>query len=196
MNEKQRRSLCLGDSNTFGYDPSGQPAFVYPPKIRWTGRLQSSGWTVFNSGINGSRVPVQSEFPALSALIESKQPLDVITIMYGTNDLLQGDTALKVGDRMAIFLSAAHNSAGSAAILLIAPPQLTFGDWVQDAAIIDESRRLSDVYRKIAQEKGIAFADAGKWGVALTFDGVHFTAEGHEAFFHGLEQALSASAEG
>lgn len=37
---------------------------------------------------------------------------------------------------------------------------------------------------------GVAFADAGEWGVALTFDGVHFSPEGHAAFAEGLGRTL------
>ena len=190
VSEKQKKILCLGDSNTFGYDPAGRLGGAYPPEISWIGRLQSGGWQVINNGINGSRVPVQSEFSAFAALIESRRPLDLIMIMYGTNDVLQEDSAQKTGERMAQFLSFARRSADGTPLLLVAPPPLSYGDWVQDAAIIEESRRLSGVYRRIADTQKVLFADAGAWAVSLAFDGVHFTPEGHEAFFRGLVQSL------
>ena len=56
--------------------------------------------------------------------------------------------------------------------------------------LIDESERLGGLYRSLAGKLGIAFADAGDWDVALTFDGVHFSPEGHAAFAKGLAQAL------
>ena len=37
---------------------------------------------------------------------------------------------------------------------------------------------------------GIRFADAGKWDISLTYDGVHFTEQGHKAFAAGLLEEL------
>lgn len=56
----------------------------------------------------------------------------------------------------------------------------------------DESgfTRMAEEYRALADELGVAFADAGEWGVALIFDGVHFSPEGHAAFAEGLGRTL------
>ncbi|MBQ1742534.1 MAG: lysophospholipase, partial [Oscillospiraceae bacterium] len=80
--------------------------------------------------------------------------------------------------------------AGKARIVLIAPPPMRFGDWVQTQELINESMKLGGLYRRVAHALGVAFADAGEWGVALTFDGVHFSPEGHAAFAAGLSKAL------
>ena len=45
-------------------------------------------------------------------------------------------------------------------------------------------------YRRLAERLGVRFADAGAWGVALAYDGVHFTSQGHRAFAAGLCGAL------
>ena len=37
---------------------------------------------------------------------------------------------------------------------------------------------------------GIRFADAGKWDIPLSYDGVHFTEQGHKAFAAGLLEEL------
>ena len=42
----------------------------------------------------------------------------------------------------------------------------------------------------------IAFAGADAWDVALAFDGVHFSPEGHAAFAKGLAQALETMGQG
>ena len=41
-----------------------------------------------------------------------------------------------------------------------------------------------------AEKLGIYFADAGAWNIELTFDGVHFSEEGHRAFARGIRTAL------
>ncbi len=190
---QQKRILCLGDSNTFGYDPRAALGSRYSEAERWTARLQAAGFAVFNRGVNGAAVPLGGEFPAFAQLIESLPPLDAVTVMYGTNDVLRGADAAQTAERMAQFLPVVHAAAGSAAVILIAPPPLTIGDWVQDAAVIRESEKLSAYYRPLAAAERIIFADAGAWGIPLTFDGVHFTPEGHEAFFRGLLQALDGA---
>ena len=192
MTEAEKRIACLGDSNTYGYDPASRFGSRYPPEIRWTGALKARGWLVFNRGMNGCTVPVCSQFPTITEMIGSLGPLDAVTVMLGTNDLLQGGTARETAARMAQFLSAVRESMGKATLILIAPPPVTFGDWVRDQAVIRESEKLAAYYREIADDRSAVFADAGQWGAALSFDGVHFTPEGHGAFFRGLNQLLEA----
>jgi hypothetical protein len=36
----------------------------------------------------------------------------------------------------------------------------------------------------------IPFADAGNWNVTLSYDGVHYLPEGHEAFAKGLAETI------
>ena len=75
-------------------------------------------------------------------------------------------------------------------VLLIAPPALNRGAWVQDEIRIDESRILSGLYKELTIKLGADFADAGEWAVELSFDGVHFTEAGHKAFAQGLKKHL------
>ena len=179
MEETGKRILCLGDSNTYGYDPRGAMGGRYPKDVRWTSRLGEAGLTVFNRGMNGS-----------TELIASVQPLGAVTVMLGTNDILQGQGAEATAQQMASFLDAILKSAGEAKMLLISPPALCPGDWVQSDAMIAESEQLAAYYVLIAGARHIAFADAAKWGIGLAFDGVHFTREGHGAFFEGAYAAL------
>ena len=190
MNEKQKRILCLGDSNTYGYDPRGTLGGRYPREMRWTGQLGSAELTVFNRGMNGCTVPPAGQYSAFAELVSSLLPLDDVVILLGTNDVLQGRSAEETAERMALFLDSMIAHAGDAKMILLAPPPLTFGDWVQSTDVIAESEKLAPYYERLARERQILFADAGQWGIGLAFDGVHFTPEGHAAFFKGLS-ALS-----
>lgn len=184
-----KRVLCFGDSNTFGYDPRSYIGSQYPADVRWTGLLQSAGWEVANCGQNGLSIPRKPQFSAVADLLHRVNP-DVVTVMLGGNDLLNGATAEEAAAHMEALLQCMKEEAGGARILLIAPPPMKFGDWVQTQALIDESVRLGGLYRLLAEKLGVAFADARIWGVGLTFDGVHFSPEGHVAFARGLIQAL------
>ena len=186
-----KRVICFGDSNTFGYDPRSYFGSQYPASVRWTGLLESAGWEVVNYGQNGLRIPRESQFPAIADLLRRSGAADVVTIMLGGNDLLNGLSAEETAARMEALLRCMQEHAGDAVLLLIAPPSMKFGDWVQTRELIDESERLAGLYRQFAGKLGIAFADAGEWDVALTFDGVHFSPEGHAAFAKGLAQTLT-----
>ena len=115
--------------------------------------------------------------------------------MLGSNDLLQcPDLAAEVcGARMERFLRAVlTQTQGSAKILLAAPPPMKPGAWVSDPKTVEESLKLARCYKAIAHRLGVAFVDAGVWGVELTYDGVHFSEEGHLAFAKGIQIALDS----
>ena len=192
-----RRLLCYGDSNTYGYDPRSYLGGRYPESVRWTALLRGYGWDVINRGENGRSIPYGDG--EIKAAVQSlcREKADILTVMLGSNDLLQPScpSARECADRMERFLTALLHADGwekSREILLIAPPPMALGDWVQDEKTIAASRRLEECYENTAQLLGIGFADPGGWGVGLTYDGVHFSETGHLAFAKGIQQTLSA----
>jgi len=106
--------------------------------------------------------------------------------MLGTNDLLQLDTPEAAALRMEQFLSGIDPDK----VLLIAPPPMIRGEWVQEQELIDDSVRLVQLYEDLALRLGVRFANAGTWNVPLAFDGVHFTEEGQAVFAQHLADAL------
>lgn len=186
------RVLCLGDSNTFGYDPRSFLGGRYPEDVRWTGRLRGMGAEILNYGQNGLSIPGAAQLPAIRELLCRAAPLDAVTVMLGSNDLLGGATDEDCAARMEPLLRCLAESAGAARVLLIAPPPMRRGDWVADDALVEASARLGAAYRRLAEQLGVSFADAGNWGVSLAFDGVHLTPEGHAAFARGVFEALNA----
>lgn len=179
------RILCIGDSNTYGYDPRSYLGSRYPSEVRWADRLD--GHNVINCGVNGLTVP--RGHSRYAGLIRLHEP-DLATVMLGTNDLCSGLIAEEIADRMEEFLESII--AAEKQILLISPPHLQFGEWVMDDDILEESRRLGDLYRDLAAEKSCYFADSGEWEIDVAFDGVHFSPEGHEQFARKLEDVLAA----
>ena len=187
------RILCIGDSNTYGYDPRSFLGDRYPEEVRWTGLLHKAGWEMINCGQNGREIPArETQFASFAQMLREEQPLGLVTIMLGTNDLLQHPRFLAedVAARMEAFLSYLSSALPGARFLLIAPPPMRSGEWVADDRLLVESARLGKCYRELAARLGIAFADAGEWNVALCFDGVHFTPEGHKAFAEGISVYL------
>lgn len=187
------RLICFGDSNTYGYDPRSFIGSRYPENIRWTGRLKEIGYDVVNLGMNGREIPVsEGEIEALDDRIKSLTPYDLLIIMLGSNDILmhRDFTADDVADRMKKFLCELTKNISSEKILLIAPPSMNKGEWVDEDRLLTESRRFGSCYKSVARALGVHFADSKEWGIHTAYDGVHFTEEGHAAFASGLEKIL------
>ena len=175
--------LCIGDSNTYGYDPRSYIGSRYPEGIPWTDRL--NGFEVINCGTNGMTVPRgQSRYVGLIRLNDP----DLVTIMLGTNDVYSGLSAGQIAGRMESFLDTIIDAGKP--VLLISPPILQFGEWVMDDEIIEESQELGQAYREVAERKSCLFADAGEWEIEMTFDGVHFSPEGHAIFAQKMNEIL------
>lgn len=186
-----KKLLCYGDSNTFGYDPRSRLGGRYPEDVRWTDLLRTAH-SVTEAGQNGREIPRrETEVSGLRQLLEQTTP-DVLTVMLGTNDLLQSPrfTAVDTAERMERFLTALPVTGGTR-ILLIAPPPMVPGTWVRESRLVEQSALLGDCYQSLAKRLDIAFADAGAWGVELLFDGVHFSPAGHRAFAGGISKALA-----
>ena len=87
--------LCFGDSNTHGQKPDKSSR--YTSDTRWTGQLQNvigDGYNILEEGLGGRTTDIDDTkkigksgklylVPALS----SHNPLNIVIIMLGTNDL-------------------------------------------------------------------------------------------------------------
>ena len=88
--------LCFGDSNTWGYIP-GSEGERYGRDIRWPGIMAAElgdEFSVIEEGLNGRTTvldnpltPYRNGRDYLIPCLESHQPLDLVVIFLGTNDL-------------------------------------------------------------------------------------------------------------
>ena len=174
--------ICYGDSNTFGYDPRCVFGDPYASENRWVDILAvKTGWNVVNQGVNGQEIPqMPVSFPT---------DTDFLIIMLGTNDLLQCWTPEEICGKMERFLESLMLDQDK--ILLIAPPPMKLGEWVQDQELINASITLTKHYQTLTKRLGVRFVDSGQWNTPLAYDGVHLTEEGHRAFAEGLLNYLN-----
>lgn len=173
--------ICIGDSNTYGCDPRSWFGGRYDAACRWVDILAGeTGWTVCNMGQNGREIP--------AAAPTVPEDTDLLIIMLGTNDLLQGCSPKEAAGKLERFFSGI--SLARDKILLIAPPPMALGEWVPGPQLIDSSKAYAQCCQELAERIGIRFADAGAWDISLAYDGVHFTEQGHRAFAAGLLEQL------
>ena len=172
-----KRIICIGDSNTYGYDPAAFGGARYPDGVRWTSRL-GSAWDIQNLGENGREIPSSScAVRVLLSQIRSRLPADGLCLMLGTNDLLCGASPAEAAERMRIFIS--DLPVCGLPLLLIAPP------------LIRSSGQLAPLYRDLAALCGVSFCDASVWDIPVVFDGVHFSEQGHRRFAEQLEPVFA-----
>ena len=183
--------LCFGDSNTYGYDPRSFFGSQYPAQHRWVDLLaQNLDCKTVNAGENGRESPrLDRELRRFDLMLANQKPVDLLVIMLGGNDLLQGNSGEAIAQRMKFFLE--HIDLEKSKILLIGPPPMQRGEWVPTQTMIDASVALNHEYKALSERLGVRFADAREWNIPLTFDGVHFTEEGHKAFAEGLANYLN-----
>ena len=174
--------ICFGDSNTYGYDPRSYLGSRYDKKSRWVDLLAAkTGWAICNMGENGRTIPLSP--PVIP------NDTDLLIVMLGTNNLLQGQTPEDSAQKLEHVLI--HVPLCPNQILLIAPPPLSLGQWVTSQQLVDRSLAFAQCCQELAQRLRILFADAGTWKIPLTYDGVHFTEQGHKQFACGLLDALN-----
>ena len=180
------RILCFGDSNTYGYDSRGFFGDRYGGEDRWVDLLaKQTGHDCINAGANGREIPRN---PYVLRLLTEHAPVDIFLVMLGTNDLLQGASAKEAAARMEAFLTPLLPHCKQ--FLLVAPPPMKRGAWVPTDALVAESIHLAEEYKSLAEKLNIPFVDTHHWNIQLTFDGVHFTEEGHHTFAENLGKDL------
>ena len=189
--------LCYGDSNTWGSDPETGERFA--PDVRWPGVLArelGEGYRVVEEGLPGRTTvrddPVEGAHKNgrtyLRACLESHRPVDLVTVMLGTNDLKGrfGASASDIAQGAAVLAEMAHNSGcgpggGAPAVLLIAPPPV--GRLTEMAEMFEgseeKSARFAGHYRYFAEQKGCGFLEAGAVIASSDVDGIHLGAEAH-----------------
>jgi lysophospholipase L1-like esterase len=182
--DTEMKILCIGDSNTYGYDPRSYIGSRYPAEVRWTDRLGDH--EVINRGVNGMKIP--REYSSSIRMIRGNDP-DLVTVMLGTNDLLSGSGAEEIAAQMERYLDAIGSAAKK--ILLISPPLLQPGEWTMDDEALEGSQNIGVLYKKTASVRGCRFADSAEWDIDISFDGVHFLPEGHARFAEKLNEIIN-----
>jgi lysophospholipase L1-like esterase len=189
--------VCFGDSNTWGSNPVDGTRF--PPDKRWTGVAQlelGAGYRIIEEGLSGRTTNLDDIIEEerngrqyLPACLLSHRPIDLVTIMLGTNDLKERfhRSASDIAQSAAALGKLAKRSGcgiddAPPRVLLMAPPpvaQLSELDEMFRGAE-QKSRDFSKHYRYFAEQDGLDFLDAGAVIRSSDVDGIHFDASEHQ----------------
>lgn len=201
----EKRILCYGDSNTWGFIPGEKCR--YPASVRWTGVVQQqlgNDFTIIENGLNGRTTvfddpfyPCRNGLTGLDYALISSAPLDLVVLSLGTNDLKFTDTfSSKRGIERLIFEIQSANDRlridapifpNGAKVLVISPirvhpdieklnPETTFG------GTPEKSKDFKKFIAPLEQESaGVFLLDAAEYASPSEIDGVHMGAESHNA---------------
>ncbi len=216
------RILTYGDSNTWGWQPvSGQgfPTGRYDDRTRWSGVLERAlqGQAVVTvDGMVGRTTDVDSTDAgeisgesfngnrSLPAIVARQNPLDLVVIMLGTNDVQAGRktdpvdvaaSAFAMARRVGNMDQALFSTYRAPQVLVIAPPPLgdTSGSGLAGLFSAGEvpSRGFARAFAAEAgkaENAGVLFFDAGSVISTDGSDGIHFSAKTHRV----LGEAVAA----
>lgn len=197
--------LCFGDSNTWGYDPENGTR--YPLESTWpyvmekslskTCRVSVDALNGRTTGVDDPTWPDRNGLKQLPICLESHEPIDLIIIMLGTNDLKyrlklsSQDITSNLGNLIRICQNSKFcGSKEERKILVISPPPITKEDGFPDNEFkdgIEKSSKLAAELKKIAHDLKCEFFDASGIVSLSGKDGVHFTSQDHSNF--GVQMA-------
>jgi lysophospholipase L1-like esterase len=188
--------LCYGDSNTWGNVPRSDDR--YSRNIRWPGALQASlgsDYEVISEGLCGRTLvvedpakPHRTGITHLRALIESADPVDIVVIMLGTNDvkstynLVPADIAGHLLQTVE-YIRKLPDLEKIPKILIICPPPVIVPETNDlDPRMvpgIEIFKILPELFREVASRHDCGFINAGEYVSCSPIDGYHLDATSH-----------------
>ena len=206
--------LTFGDSNTHGTPPIvDRRAYArFGHGVRWPTVTQAElgpGWELAEEGLPGRTA--QYDDPVMGAhmngrlglriALQTHGPIDVMTLMLGTNDVktrfaaTPQDVVTGVAGLLDVAQSLEYQDRhGGFKILLICPPPV-----VETGPIATEfwggaarSQALPPLYEALARSRGVGFLDAGKVISVSPLDGVHYDEAAHATLGKAVAAAIRA----
>lgn len=207
----QKRILCFGDSNTWGYNATDESRFG--EGIRWTSILENSlgkDYKIIEEGLSGRTASCDDPlFEGLNGYryiypcIMSHRPLDLVIITLGTNDAKErfALTPLNIAMGIARLAGKVRNTATGRdgkdpEILIVAPAPI--GPLYKETNAFHSMGRESDrktkemipFLRSLAKEQGYHFLAAGEYLSMGEVDHMHLNEEGHKKMAEILEDKI------
>ena len=204
--------LTFGDSNTHGTPPITDIGVYnrFDAATRWPCRAAAElGWSLVEEGLPGRTAqfddPIMGSHMngqvGLKMALCSHGPIDLLTVMLGTNDvkarfcatpeMVAGGIASLLDIAQGVEMQTRH---GGFQILLICPPPVVEvgpirAEFYGAAA---KSQALAGQLAALAQARGVGFLDAGQVISVSLIDGVHYDAPAHAV----LARAVAGASRG
>lgn len=215
-NPHATRILCYGDSNTWGADPELK-GNRFNADTRWTGVAQTilgDSFDIIEEGLSSRTTdleygakPGRNGKPYFVPCLETHNPLDIIIVMLGTNDLkieFGPRSAAEIATALKGYIDDIHARAKTASgvtprIVLMSPaiidqtkPGFAIykerGFYNEQSASI--SRELAAATQALAMQQDCDFLDAASVA-SVGSDAIHITKQGHAALGRFVAQKVT-----
>lgn len=203
--------LCFGDSNTFGWDPDRLTRFE--KNRRWTGILAGllgNSYYVIEEGLGGRtfgfddpELPGRNAAEYLLPCVLSHQPLDLVIMMLGTNDLKAcfSPTLDQISRKLEHLIRILKNpeiwdNKRPPQILIVSP--VWFGNHLPETPFhrifcpdsVEMSHDLAETLCRTAGKYGCEFMDAALYAKASQADAIHMDVENHGKLARAIFEKL------
>ena len=204
------RILCIGDSNTWGYNPENR----WRHDNRWTKVLANlmPENEIIEEGLNGRTIlsedPIKPErcgISALKLLLMSHKPVDYVIIMLGTNEFkkcFNRELSYIVGG-IEEFIKIIKNEEmwerfGVPKILIISPVIVReelkenggkIGEY--DIQSIEISKKLARLVMELCKKYDVQFMNAADYAEASLIDYIHMDEENHRKLGEAIYNKLT-----
>lgn len=203
------RILCIGDSNTWGYNPENG----WRHENRWTKVLQKlmPENEIVEEGMNGRTLLSVDPFikercgiMGLKMLLMSHKPIDCVVVMLGTNELKNSFecsaeyVAKGIEEFIKVILDKALWDRFSVPRLLVVSPVLirkelivngdVFGGYDEKSVL--ESQRMAVAIERVCQRYDVDFMNAADFAVASLVDNLHMDEENHGKLAVAINEKL------
>lgn len=206
--------LCFGDSNVWGQKPDKTGR--QPANVRWTGRLQDllgDKYYIVEEGLGGRTTDLDYRKPGrngreyLVPCLVSHTPVDVVILMFGTNDLKTeyGRTADDIAQAISGLVSdvreySQDKQGNPPKVILVSPilinneaPRFAeFYTGYYDERAMQESHKLTTAISELAKSADCSFVDAASVAKAGE-DGIHFSDDSHEPLAKILQATITGA---
>jgi lysophospholipase L1-like esterase len=203
--------LCFGDSLTWGFVAGTWERHAF--EDRWPNALGAGlkgKARIIEEGMNGRTTvfpdPTVGEerngAVGLPIALTTHQPLDLVIVMLGTNDIKFANRcrAFDAAMGMARLVEIVQRypwikTASPPQILIMSPPALCKAndEWFNDlwGHAIAESKLFAKHYKRVAEEMGVHFFDAGSVARTDPTDGGHLDAANTRAIGEALVSVVA-----
>ena len=197
INSSVKTILCYGDSNTWGANPKDDVR--YPRDVRWPYILQNllgSEYEIISEGLPGRTFvahdpvnPQRTGITHLQAIIESHDPIDLIIVMLGTNDikttygLVSKDIANHLEQTIKLVQEKDMGLLKRPQVLVICPPSPVEPENnpidPRIARYPEFFSVLPKLYEEVAKKYKCSFINAGDYISSSKIDGYHLDSDAH-----------------
>lgn len=212
----ERRIVCFGDSNTWGYNP--ESGSRYSDDIRWTKLLEKKlggDYRIIEEGQNGRTIAspdpwewgTKCGMDQILPILESHMPMEALVIMLGSNDLKSkfGLPAPDIAGSLQNMLKSVRGhlryylNNPDLKILIIAPPALgdnfassPFAEFFDADSVVQKSKDISKWFELVAGQFGCEFLNATSQVTAGDVDSLHLSPEGHAKLAELVYQKINS----